>query len=316
MTDTLSLNSRVFVAGHLGLVGSAFIRRFQADGYKNVITRDHESLDLCDANHVQTFFKEQQPEIVILAAGKVGGIVENKTYPADFITQNLLIQSNALRAAHLNHVKRLLFFGSSCMYPRECPQPMAEDLLLTGHPEPTSLAYAMAKLAGVQMCLSYNQQYGNRVFLPVIPNSVYGANDNFDPGSGHVLSALISRFHGAKVRADDQVTLWGTGSPRREFLFSDDLVSACLTLLQSASPELEFPINIGPGEDISIKELAELTASVIGYQGKIEWDTSKPDGTPRKLLDSSRMKSTGWEAITSLRDGIRQTYEWYLKHKA
>lgn len=309
-------NSRIYVAGHRGLIGSAFVRRFQTDGYANVIVRDRASLDLGDADQVQTFFKEQQPEIVILAAGKVGGIVENKTYPADFITQNLAIQLNVIRSAHLAGVKRLVFFGSSCMYPRECAQPMMEDALLTGKPEPTSIAYAIAKLAGVQMCLSYNRQYGHDRFLPVIPNSVYGANDNFDPASGHVLSALINRFHAAKRSGNDHVTLWGTGSPRREFLYSDDLVDACMSLLQNDLQGIELPINIGPGEDISIKELAELVADVVGYDGMIEWDTAKPDGTPRKLLDSARMNAAGWSARTSLKDGILQTYKWYLEHKA
>lgn len=316
MAGTLNRDSRIYVAGHRGLIGSAFVRRFQADGYANVIVRDRASLDLSDANRVQSFFEEQQPEIVILAAGKVGGIVENKTYPADFITQNLEIQLNVIRSAHLAGVKRLIFFGSSCMYPRECAQPMAEDALLTGKPEPTSIAYAIAKLAGVQMCLSYNRQYGHNRFLPVIPNSVYGANDNFDPTSGHVLSALINRFHAAKESGNPHLTLWGTGSPRREFLYSDDLVSACLTLLQGDLQGVELPINIGPGEDVSIKELAELVADVVGYKGTVEWDTAKPDGTPRKLLDSARMKVTGWSARTPLKDGILQTYEWYLKHKA
>lgn len=316
MADAMDRSSRIYVAGHRGLIGSAFARRFQADGYANVIVRDRASLDLGDADQVQTFFKEQQPEIVILAAGKVGGIVENKTYPADFITQNLAIQLNVIRSAHLAGVKRLVFFGSSCMYPRECAQPMMEDALLTGKPEPTSIAYAIAKLAGVQMCLSYNRQYAHDRFLPVIPNSVYGANDNFDPASGHVLSALINRFHAAKRSGNDHVTLWGTGAPRREFLYSDDLVDACMSLLQNDLQGIELPINIGPGEDISIKELAELVADVVGYDGMIEWDTAKPDGTPRKLLDSARMNAAGWSARTSLKDGILQTYKWYLEHKA
>lgn len=316
MTDTLDKSSSIYVAGHRGLIGSAFVRLLHADGYANVIVRDRASLDLTNADQVQSFFKEQQPEIVILAAGKVGGIVENKTYPADFITQNLAIQLNVIRSAHLAGAKRLVFFGSSCMYPRECAQPMAENTLLTGHPEPTSIAYAIAKLAGVQMCLAYNQQYGYNRFVPVIPNSVYGANDNFDPASGHVLSALINRFHAAKENSSAQVTLWGTGSPRREFLYSDDLVGACLTLLRTDLQQVELPLNIGQGEDVSIKELAELVADVVGYVGGIEWDSTKPDGTPRKLLNSARMKATGWYAQTSLKDGIRQTYDWYLKQEA
>ncbi|MDO8412440.1 MAG: GDP-L-fucose synthase [Gallionellaceae bacterium] len=316
MADTLSKNSRIYVAGHRGLIGSALLRRFKADGYVNLITRDHASLDLADAGQAALFFKEQQPEIVVLAAGKVGGIVENKIHPADFISRNLAIQLNVIRSAHLAGVQRLIFFGSSCMYPRECAQPMAENMLLTGQPEPTSMAYAIAKLAGLQMCLAYNQQYGYSRFVPVIPNSVYGINDNFDPASGHVLSALINRFHDAKVSGAAQVTLWGTGSPRREFLYSDDLASACLALLHTDLQKVELPVNIGPGQDISIKELAELVAGIVGYEGDIAWDSSKPDGTPRKLLDSTRMKAIGWQAKTALRDGIQQTYNWYLNHKA
>lgn len=315
MRGNLEKNSRIYVAGHRGLIGSAFVRRFQTEGYQNLIVRDHASLDLTDAAQVQSFFDDQHPELVVMAAGKVGGIVENKTYPADFITQNLAIQLNVIRSAHLAGVKRLIFFGSSCMYPRECAQPMAEDALLTGKPEPTSIAYGMAKLTGAQMCLSYNQQYGQGRFLPVIPNSVYGANDNFDPASGHVLSALINRFHTAKQNGSTKVTLWGTGSPRREFLYSDDLVSACLTLLQTDPDNIELPINIGPGEDVSIKELAELVTDVVGYAGGIEWDTTKPDGSPRKLLESGRMKAMGWSAKTALKDGIRQTYDWYLRNR-
>lgn len=315
MASNVEKNSRIYVAGHRGLIGSAFIRHFQAEGYQNLIVRDHASLDLTNADQVQSFFDDQRPEVVVMAAGKVGGIVENKTYPADFITQNLGIQLNVIRSAHLAEVKRLIFFGSSWMYPRECTQPMAEDALLTGKPEPTSIAYGIAKLTGVQMCLSYNQQYGQGRFLPVIPNSVYGANDNFDPASGHVLSALINRFHAAKENRSAQVTLWGTGSPRREFLYSDDLVSACLTLLQTDLNDVELPINVGPGEDVSIKELAELVTDVVGYAGRIEWDITKPDGSQRKLLESARMKAMGWSAKTALKDGIRQTYDWYLRNR-
>lgn len=315
MASNLEKNSRIYVAGHRGLIGSAFVRHFQAEGYQNLIVRDHASLDLTNADQVQSFFDDQRPEVVVMAAGKVGGIVENKTYPADFITQNLAIQLNVIRSAHLAGVKRLIFFGSSCMYPRECTQPMAEDALLTGKPEPTSIAYGIAKLTGTQMCLSYNQQYGQGRFLPVIPNSVYGVNDNFNPASGHVLSALINRFHTAKQNGSAQVTLWGTGSPRREFLYSDDLVNACLTLLQTDLNNVELPINIGPGEDISIKELAELVTDVVGYTGGIEWDTTKPDGSPRKLLESARMKAMGWSAKTAIKDGIRQTYDWYLRNR-
>lgn len=305
-------SAKIFVAGHRGLVGSAFMRYFEGQGYSNVVTRTRSEMDLFDQRAVLDFFRKERPEYVIFAAGRVGGIVDNKTYPADFITQNLEMQLNVFKAARECEVNRLIYFGSSCMYPRECPQPMNEDQLLTGRPEQTSIAYAIAKLAGVQMSLSYNEQYGRRRFIPVIPNSVFGPNDNFDPASGHVLSALINRFHAAKEQGMDEVTLWGSGSPRREFLYSDDLVRACMLLLETDVDELSLPLNIGPGDDVSIKELAETIAKVIGYHGSIKWDTSKPDGTPRKLLDSSRMKALGWAPSTTLEDGIRRTYEWYL----
>lgn len=314
--DKMTKNSRIYIAGHLGLIGSAFTSSLSKDGYTNLIVRDHASLDLTDAQQVEAFFDTERPEYVILAAGKVGGIVENKTYPAEFITQNLAIQLNVIRSAHTFAVKRLIFFGSSCMYPRECTQPMSEAALLSGYPEPTSMAYAIAKLAGVQMCLAYNQQFGDKRFIPVIPNSVFGPNDNFNPASSHVLSGLINRFHTAKVNAADRVTLWGSGSPRREFLYADDLVDACLTLLQADLQNMDIPINIGPGQDVSIKELAQLVTEVVGYRGTVEWDTDKPDGTPRKLLDSTRMLATGWTAKTGLKDGILRTYEWYLENKA
>ena len=308
-------SSRIYVAGHRGLIGSAFMRHFQRKGDANVVTRTRAEMDLFDQAAVFDFFRQERPEYVIFAAGKVGGIVENKTYPGDFITQNLEMQLNVFRAAKEFGVNRMVFFASSCMYPRECSQPMSETQLLTGKPEPTSIAYAIAKLAGVQMSLSCNEQYGQRRFIPVIPNSVFGPNDNFDPASGHVLSALITRFHAAKQQGVESVTLWGSGSPRREFLFSDDLVSACMLLLNADLDELELPLNIGPGDDVSIRELAIIIARVVGYQGAVEWDTSKPDGTPRKLLDSSRMKALGWVPKTLLEDGIRQTYDWYLSQK-
>ena len=307
---------KIYVAGHTGLIGSAFVRRLQGGGFANLLLAGHAELDLTQAESVDRFFDEHAPEYVVLAAGRVGGIVENQTYPADFMNTNLAIQLNVLKAAHRSGVRKLILFASSCMYPRECSQPMAETALLSGYPEPTSLAYAISKLAGMQMCLAYNRQYGEQRFIPVIPNSAFGPNDNFDPASGHVLSALINRFHAAKERGADRVTLWGSGSPRREFLFSDDLVSACMLLLNIDLVNLEMPLNIGPGDDVSIRELAEIIAGVVGYQGVVEWDTSRPDGTPRKLLDSSRMKALGWTTKTSLEDGIRQTYEWYLGQKA
>lgn len=308
-------NARIFIAGHRGLIGSAFVRCLQKQGYSKLLTRSRDELNLSDRGAVFSFFQETNPEYVIMAAGKVGGIVENKTYPADFMQHNLEIQINLFAAALKYNVQRVLFFGSSCMYPRECAQPMREEFLLTGKPESTSLAYAMAKLSGVQMCLSYNEQLQRPGwFLPVIPNSVYGENDNFNPNSGHVLSALINRFHQAKMNGDAQVTLWGSGEPRREFLFSEDLVDACQIVLRCEPDNITMPINIGPGEDISIKELAQLVSNVVGYDGKILWDSSKPDGVVRKLLDSTQIKQLGWSAQTSLQKGVEQTYDWYLYH--
>ena len=313
MAPLLSEQTRIFVAGHRGMIGSAFVRHFQAAGFNNLLLADHQALELTDSLAVDAFFAEQRPEVVILAAGKVGGIVENLTYPADFISRNLAIQANVIQSAHQHGARRLLFFGSSCMYPRECPQPMAESALLSGKPEPTSIAYAIAKLAGVHMCLAYNKQYGEQRFIPVIPNSVYGPNDNFDPQSGHVLSALINRFHRATQAGDSLTALWGSGQPRREFVHADDLAAAGHLLLDADLTEVELPLNIGSGYDLSISELAQLIAGVIGYQGDITWDTSRPDGTLRKLLDSSRIQALGWQAGIGLEAGIRQTYASFLE---
>ena len=308
--------STIYIAGHTGLIGSAVVRRLQANGYGNLLLRDHAELELTDPSATDRFFDEYRPAYVVLAAGRVGGIVENQTYPADFINTNLAIQLNVLRAAHRNGVRKLILFGSSCMYPRECPQPMAEDVLLSGKPEPTSLAYAISKLAGVQMCLAYNKQYGEQRFIPVIPNSAYGPNDNFDPKSGHVLSVLIRRFHEAKTTGADSITLWGSGTPRREFVHADDIAGACWWLLARDNPGLEYPVNIGAGKDYSIRELAEAIARVTGYTGRMEWDTSKPDGAPRKLLDSSRIHALEWKAEVSFEEGLKNTYEWYLANAA
>jgi GDP-L-fucose synthase len=312
----MDLNSKIYVAGHTGLIGSGLLRRFARDGYKNIIVRSHHELDLTNQADVDAFFKHAKPEYVVLAAGKVGGIVENKTYPADFIRINLAIQANVLSAAHETGVKRVINFGSSCMYPRECPQPMQESALFSGVPEPTSMAYAASKMAGMQMCLAYNQQYGEKRFIPVIPNSAFGPNDNFNPESGHVLSALIRRFHEAKAGNFPSVTLWGTGSPCREFIHSDDIADACLMLLKSDLTDLEFPINLGSGRDISIKDLAQVIANVVGYEGELNWDTTKPDGSPRKLLDSKRINRFGWSPSVSFESGLRATYEWYLNNVA
>lgn len=303
--------AKIYVAGHKGLIGSAFVRCLVNEGYENLILVDRSAVDLTDAKAVELFFDQQKPDYVVLAAGKVGGIIENQTYPADFISTNLAIQLNVLRAAHRTNVRKLILFGSSCMYPRECTQPMSEAALLTGKPEPTSLAYAVAKLAGVQTCLAYNQQFSCKRFIPVIPNSVYGPNDNFDPASSHVLSALIRRFHEAKLAKADTVTLWGSGSPRREFIHADDVAGACFHLLTQEITEVELPLNLGSGKDHSIKELAESIATVVGYTGRIAWDTEKPDGSPRKLLDSSRIRALGWKPKVDFIAGLRETYAWY-----
>jgi len=310
----LDSESKIYVAGHTGLIGSAFVRRFARDGYHHVITRGRSELDLTSAREVESFFRHEQPEFVVLSAGRVGGITDNKTYPADYITENIAMELNVLRSAHGAGVRRLLFFGSSCMYPRDCSQPMHEDQLLTGKPEPSSVSYAMAKLAGVQMCLAYNQQYGDVRFLPVIPNSAYGPNDNFDPASSHVLSALLRRFHEAGEQGAESVMLWGTGKPRRELVYVGDIVDACMFLLHADMDGVEFPVNIGTGEEHSIRRLAEIIAGITGYDGRIEWDTGKPDGAPRKLLDCSRLRTLGWKPKTGLPDGIRTTYQWYLDH--
>ncbi len=312
----LTPDSKIFVAGHTGLIGSAFLRRLDREGFRNIITRTRQELDLTDGSQVEAFFQLVKPEIVVLAAGRVGGIVDNKTYPFDYVKENLAIELNVIRNAHEYGVHKLVFFGSSCMYPRECSQPMSEDKILSGKLEPTSISYAIAKLAGMQMCLSHNQQHGQKSFLPVIPNSAYGSNDNFDPSSSHVLSALLHRFHEACKNGVDSVELWGSGKPFREFVYVEDIVDACIFLLCTNLDGVEFPLNIGTGEEHSIRHLAKTIADVTGYKGRIKWDTTKPDGTPRKLLDSSYIQSLGWQPKTSLLDGIRATYKWYLEHLA
>lgn len=309
-----TLQRKIFVAGHRGLVGSAVLRVLRAAGCERLVTRARPDLDLADASAVDRFFDAERPEYAVLAAGRVGGIVVNRDMPAAFITENLAIQLNLIRAAHRVGTRRVIFFASSCMYPRETAQPMKEEQLLAGRPEETSMAYAVAKLAGTEMCLAYNRQYGGQRFVPIIPNSVYGPNDNFDPAAGHVLSALVHRFHAAKERGDAKVTLWGSGAPRREFLYADDLGAACLMLLGADLSKITLPLNVGPGEDVSIKELAELVKRIVGFLGTIEWDRSKPDGAPRKLLDSARVRRIGWAPATSLEAGISRTYEWYRRH--
>ena len=312
----LKKDTKIYVAGHKGLIGSAFIRFFKENQFTNIITRDRARLELTSKNDTYEFFHKNQPEVVILAAGRVGGIVQNKDFPADFIRENLSIQLNVFNASQEYDVKRVIFFGSSCMYPRDTSQPMNENQLCTGHPEPTSIAYASAKYAGIQMCQAINRQNGSVSFIPVIPNSAYGPNDNFDLSSSHVLSALIRRFYEGKKHNKSSVTLWGTGSPRREFIYADDLVSACLMLVEASLDDEDLPINIGVGSDISIKELAEKIRHIVGYSGTIEWDTSKPDGAPRKLLDNSRIKSIGWKSQTDFDTGLESTCQWYLDNIA
>jgi GDP-L-fucose synthase len=306
----------IYIAGHEGLIGSAILRALQSSGYNNLLLRTHQELELTNNLLVDQFFEQYKPKYVFLAAGKVGGIIENKTYPADFIHTNLNIQLNVMNASQKNNIKKLIFFASSCMYPRECDQPMAEDILLSGQPEPSSIAYAIAKLAGLQMCLAYNKQFNEQRFIPVIPNSAYGPHDNFDPNSGHVLSALITRLHKAKSEGVKSVTLWGSGNPKREFIHADDIAEASIWLMTKDTREISLPINIGVDYDVSIKELALIISDIVGYDGLIEWDLSKPDGAPRKLLDSSRIKSLGWKSKIDFKDGLKQTYNWYLKHAA
>jgi GDP-L-fucose synthase len=304
----------IYVAGHAGLIGSAVVRRLEREGYQVPVTRRRSQLDLQDAGRVAEFFEEVRPEFVVLAAGRVGGIVENQTFPADFMDENIAIQLNVLKAARKTGVRKLILFGSSCMYPRECSQPMAEDALLSGKPEPTSLPYAVSKLAGTYLCLAYNKQDRATRFIPVIPNSAYGPHDNFNPKSGHVLSALMARFHQAKVCGAESITLWGSGSPKREFIHADDIADACVHLLTQHDIAVELPLNLGVGADVSIKELAELMAGVVGYKGRLEWDLAKPDGAPRKLLDSARIQSLGWKPKVRLAEGLATTYRWYVDH--
>ncbi|MBQ1764612.1 MAG: GDP-L-fucose synthase [Aquincola sp.] len=322
----MKANSRIFVAGHRGLVGSAIVRSLQAAGHTNLLLRTHAELDLTDAAATEAFFREEQPEYVFLAAAKVGGIVANNTYPADFIRDNLAIQTHVIHAAWQTGVARLLFLGSSCIYPKHAPQPMPESCLLTGPLEPTNRAYALAKIAGVEMCWSYNRQHGTR-YLAAMPTNLYGPGDNYHPTNSHVIPALIRKFHEAKLRGDSTVTVWGTGTPRREFLYSDDMAQACVFLMglpddryslllgsdEAVSGRFEPPlVNIGVGNDVTIAELAELVRTVVGYTGKISYDTSKPDGTPRKLMDVSLINRFGWRAETTLEEGLANAYREFV----
>jgi GDP-L-fucose synthase len=318
----MQLDSRIYVAGHRGLVGSAIVRRLQGAGHRGLITRTHAELDLTNEAATRAFFEAERPEYVFLAAAKVGGIVANNTYPAQFIRDNLAIQTNIIHAAHLAGVQRLLFLGSSCIYPKLAPQPMKERDLLTGPLEPTNRPYALAKIAGVEMCWSYNREYGAR-YLAAMPTNLYGPGDNYHPTNSHVIPALLRKFHEAKQAGAPTVTVWGTGTPRREFLFSDDMADACVFLMQlpearytallgsdeSVTGRFEPPlVNIGVGTDVTIAELAALVAQVVGYNGSIVYDTSKPDGTPRKLMDVGLLNSVGWQARTGLEEGLRVAY--------
>jgi GDP-L-fucose synthase len=306
-------NSKVFVAGHRGLVGSAIVRALEREGYSNIITRTRRQLDLEDAQAVADFFKKEKPEFVFDAAARVGGIMANKEHPAEFIYQNLAVQNNIIHNAYLSGVKKLLFLGSVCIYPKFAEEPVREDSLLSGSLEPTNKAYAIAKIAGIVMCQSYNQQYGTN-FVSVMPTNLYGPGDNFDLKSSHVLPALIRKFHEAKVRGEKSVTLWGTGSPRREFMHSDDMASACLFVMDNHDGS-EI-INIGAGSDITIKEVAEMLKEITGFPGSIDWDTTRPDGTPRRLLDNSRLTKLGWKPKIALRDGLVSAYEWFKENEA
>lgn len=306
-------NARIYVAGHRGLVGSAILRKLQSEGFTKLVTRASRELDLRNQAAVENFFEAERPEYVFLAAAKVGGILANNTYPAEFIHDNLVIQSNVIHQSYRQGVKKLLFLGSSCIYPRNAPQPMKEEHLLTGILEPTNEPYAIAKIAGIKMCQSYRRQYGCN-YISAMPTNLYGPNDNFDLKTSHVLPALIRKFHEAKEQQQPFVEVWGSGTPRREFLHVDDLAAACLFLMQNY--EGSDIVNVGVGEDISIKELALLIKAVVGFNGELKFDSSKPDGAPRKLLNVSRLHSLGWKANISLRDGLTATYRWYLENQA
>ncbi|MBE0525260.1 MAG: GDP-L-fucose synthase [Methanosarcinales archaeon] len=306
--------SKIYLPGHRGMAGSAIKRNLETRGYQKLITRTHSELDLTNQEAVNNFFETERPEYVFLAAAKVGGILANSTYPAEFIYENIMIEANVIHAAYTNGVKKLLFLGSSCIYPVLAPQPLKEEYLLTGELEVTNEAYAVAKIAGIRMCKHYNQQYGTN-FISVMPTNLYGPNDNYDLETSHVMAALIRKFHEAKLNNEPQVVVWGTGAPRREFLYVDDMADACVYLMENydASDIGEF-VNIGVGEDITIRELAELMGEIVGYEGNIVYDTTKPDGTPQKLLNVSRLRELGWNARISLRDGIKQACEWYVSN--
>ncbi|MEB0205873.1 GDP-L-fucose synthase [Pseudomonas sp. CCC3.1] len=317
---TRDLNQNIFVAGHRGMVGSAIVRRLQALGYSRILTAGRDTLNLLDQQAVQAFFKKHQIDQVYLAAAKVGGIQANNNYPADFIYDNLMIQANLIQAAHQNDVQKLLFLGSSCIYPKHAEQPMREDALLTGVLEPTNEPYAIAKIAGIKLCESYNRQHG-RDYRSVMPTNLYGPHDNYHPQNSHVIPALLRRFHEAVERGDEEMVIWGTGTPMREFLHVDDMSAASVHVMEldeqtyqaNTQPMLSH-INVGTGVDCTIGELAKTIASVTGFSGKLTFDTSKPDGAPRKLMDVSRLKSLGWQASIGLEDGLKDAYDWYVNN--
>ena len=318
----MNKTDKIFIAGHTGLVGSAIVRCFRAAKFDNLLLRSRRELDLVDQQAVRAFFLREKPRHVILAAARVGGILANAMYSAEFIRENLLIQANVIHEAYCQDVERLLFLGSSCIYPRDCPQPIREEYFMTGPLEKTNSAYAVAKIAGVEMCHAYNREHGTR-YVCAMPTNLYGPRDNFNPETAHVLAAMVRKFHDAKI-CNGPVVLWGTGTPRREFLHVDDMAAACLEIMVKPDDVLgwlfhpDFPplLNIGCGQDLSIQELAQLIAEIVGYRGPIRWDRSKPDGTPRKLLDISRMIRLAWKPRISLSDGIRQVYEWFQEVEA
>lgn len=303
-------DSRIYVAGHRGLVGSAILRKLEEQGYTNLVYKTSKELDLRDPRLVEEFFQAEKIEYVFLAAAKVGGIVANNQYPADFIRDNLMIQTNVIDSAYRSGVEKLLFLGSTCIYPKLAPQPLKEEYLLTGELEPTNEPYALAKIAGIKMCESYNRQYGTK-YISAMPTNLYGENDNFDLHTSHVLPALIRKFHEAKENNAEFVEVWGTGTPLREFLYSDDLADACVYLMNNY--EGNEIVNIGVGEDLSIKELAEKVKATVGFTGELRFDTSKPDGTPRKLVDVTKINALGWKATTSLDEGLKKAYDWFLQ---
>ncbi|MGB7413545.1 MAG: GDP-L-fucose synthase [Thermosynechococcaceae cyanobacterium] len=307
----METTAKIYLAGHRGLVGSAVLRALEAQGYSNIVTATHSELDLTRQDAVEAFFAEHKPDYVILSAARVGGIQANNTYRGEFLYDNLMIEANVIHSAYQHGVKKLLCLGSSCIYPKLCPQPMAESALLTGLLEPTNEPYAIAKIAGLKLCENYSRQYGVN-YISAMPTNLYGINDNFDLANSHVLPALMRKFHEAKLQGDPSVTVWGTGTPMREFLFVDDLADALVFLMQSYD-DPEF-VNVGTGQEVSIKALALMIKAVVGFEGELIFDTTKPDGTPRKLLDLSKLEKTGWKAKTTLKEGLEQTYQWFIQN--